>query len=347
MTIIITLLIFCAHATYLQACLTYCSNKVDYVCGTNGITYLNECHLKCATRHVPGLKIAYDGLCGHTECTYLGEKHRINEEFVSKDCKRCTCSSFFITSLKCKPLCPEPITCEGNRQLQVTDKPNDKRSDCICKSYTCVDKKKEEGGDGGCFSATSLVRNELGNTVLIKDVKIGDKVLAVDSTGQPVYSEVIMMLHRNPNAIVDDYIKINMANNKSITLSKYHLIPTTKRSEFIYSKDVKVQQSLKVFDESSNTFEIVTVASIERVSGKGYYAPLTYHGTIVVDDVYASCYASFPFHYFAHWAFSFYRNMYPYLAVSSKQVNAVDELHWYPKMLQYLTNGFNISPNSV
>ena len=62
-----------------------------------------------------------------------------------------------------------------------------------------------------------------------------------------------------------------------------------------YAQDVRVGDLLVQED----TGQEAEVMAISQYSSVGYYSPLTYEGTMVVDGYLASCYASFP-HYVAH-----------------------------------------------
>ena len=50
----------------------------------------------------------------------------------------------------------------------------------------------------------------------------------------------------------------------------------------------------------SSHIQSTQVNSIDTVRKQGVYAPMTQCGTIVVDNVLASCYASYPSHTIAH-----------------------------------------------
>ncbi|XP_047097325.1 turripeptide Lol9.1 [Schistocerca piceifrons] len=64
--ILLVALVACAHAQLGSVhcgvgCA--CSQGQQPVCGNNGVTYLNECELRCAQCDLPGLLLAYAGVC--------------------------------------------------------------------------------------------------------------------------------------------------------------------------------------------------------------------------------------------------------------------------------------------
>lgn len=48
-----------------------CQGKCEYVCGSNGITYGNDCILKCAQRRDPTIKKIADRKCGECVCPFI------------------------------------------------------------------------------------------------------------------------------------------------------------------------------------------------------------------------------------------------------------------------------------
>lgn len=46
-----------------------CSDVCDFVCGSDGLTYGNECTFKCAQQENPCLEKVKDGICGDCICT--------------------------------------------------------------------------------------------------------------------------------------------------------------------------------------------------------------------------------------------------------------------------------------
>jgi len=178
---------------------------------------------------------------------------------------------------------------------------------------------------------------------MLKYVKVGEKVLTMRGNGTPVYSEIIMFMHQNEKVHITDYVNLITDTGKSITLSDYHLIFVSK-TDTVFAKDVHVNQSVFVYEPSTRTFHLNKISSVAHVAAKGMYAPLTNEGTIVVDDVYASCYALFPSHRISHAVFSLWRFVYPYLGKGLPQTS---EYHWYADALRKSMNYLNIFPYSM
>ena len=203
-----------------------------------------------------------------------------------------------------------------------------------------------------CFPESATAQREDGRKVRMKDLKVGDRVLTLDRYQQPTYSEVTMMMHRQTNVTVADYIRLTTHANKTLTLSMYHLIPVSQpnssRTEFIFTKDVRPHfHRVLVYEDhggggGSTSQSLVT--SVEMVERRGAYAPLTNEGTIVVDDVYASCYASFPYHWVAHYVFYLWRTLYVLFSRIIDLSIQGDGFHWYPNFFRTALNAVPVLP---
>jgi hypothetical protein len=82
--------------------------------------------------------------------------------------------------------------------------------------------------------------------------------------------------------------------------------------------------------------DTIDLVEIENVSS--FSAPLTSHGTILVEDILVSCYAMIEDHFLAHSA------MFPFRLLSkimqtNKQSNGI---HWYPRLLYNLVYYSNL-----
>jgi len=206
-----------------------------------------------------------------------------------------------------------------------------------------------------CFPSTATVRHEDGRKVAMKDLRVGDRVLTLNHLHQPTYSEVSMIMDRQTKVSVTDYLRITTLTNKTLTLSMNHLLPVlapnATQQEFIFSKEVRPQyHEVYVFDDGGGGGSRVSkslVASVEVVGGVGAYAPLTMEGTIVVDDVFASCYASFPNHWVSHYVFIVWRTLYTLLSQlldMSLYQSLSDGVHWYPNFFRMTVNAFPVLP---
>ncbi|GBM65749.1 Indian hedgehog protein [Araneus ventricosus] len=219
---------------------------------------------------------------------------------------------------------------------------------------------KPESADGarsgGCFSANSTVQTETGRKRM-SELRIGDRVLVTSPQGDLEYSEVILFLDRNP---MDNrtYIAIQTESGAKITLTPGHLIftePDQRTADVTdlhatYAKNVQIGHYVYVVSRGKLTLERVRNIAVE--SEVGVYAPLTRHGTVVVNDVVASCYAMMHEQSLAHLAFMPVRLLHNFKQASVHALqklhfvkfrtanNTIEEhegIHWYATMLYHLS----------
>ncbi|XP_027878941.1 indian hedgehog signaling molecule a [Xiphophorus couchianus] len=220
---------------------------------------------------------------------------------------------------------------------------------------------------GGCFPGDAQVTIEGGRIKQMRDLLPGDRVLASSSTdvhAPLLYSPVVSFLDRQPNATRTSYV-IGTDGGHNITLTAAHLIFVTECSSRLTrsgqeetSQDTKlfgstwqrrghepgmrtvfaseVQPGQCVFTSSGRSKShprLSVVTFVEEQTSTGLYAPLTQHGSIVVNSVLASCYAAVDSHYLSHWVLAPLRLIYRITGHSQVQN---DGLHWYPWILQRL-----------
>lgn len=213
---------------------------------------------------------------------------------------------------------------------------------------------------GGCFSGDAEVILEDGVTKPMRDLRPGDRVLsssAAEGRGPLVYSPVLTFLDRRPN-ITSVFYTISTVAGHHITLTAAHLIyvtdctwnetragphPDSAREvgfsrdsglRIVFASEVRPGQCVLTSGGKAGspaTFSPVTLVRARR--SMGLYAPLTAHGSIVVNSVLASCYAAVDSHHLAHWALAPLRLFYTLMGPSGSQI---DGLHWYPWLLQRL-----------
>jgi hypothetical protein len=132
-----------------------------------------------------------------------------------------------------------------------------------------------------CFSSVSTVEVENKGTTLIKDIKVGEKVL----TGSNEYKPVYTVDHQNPRKPTN-FVQIHSTGNDSpLEMTASHLIYIHGQQDPIPASAVEVGHEL----QTVNGFpSIVTkISTIKRI---GLWNPITTDGTIVVDGVVASTY---------------------------------------------------------
>ena len=79
-----------------------------------------------------------------------------------------------------------------------------------------------------------------------------------------------------------------------------------------------------------------TVVDVIDIVKQGYIAPLTQEGTIIVNNIAASCYATINNHRIAHVALAPMRWWYSWFG-KEQYSNEIIGLHWFPKMLYEIT----------
>lgn len=195
---------------------------------------------------------------------------------------------------------------------------------------------------GGCFPGSSTVTLEDGTKRPVRDLQPGDRVLAADYEGNPVYTDFIMFIDRDASTSRIFYV-IETESGQKVTLTAAHLLfiaqnSTQPRMSAVFASQVRPGQKVFVFGRGQLT--PVTVKRIYTQRHEGSFAPVTAQGTVVVDQVLASCYAVIEDHRLAHWALAPVRLAHwasTLLFGSQPRASAQnDGVHWYSKLLYQL-----------
>lgn len=222
----------------------------------------------------------------------------------------------------------------------------------------------------GCFTGDSVVTTATGKKSM-KDLKVGESVLALAEDGQLRMSKVLLFLDRSATATTD-YVTLVTESGRSITATPTHLVLRWQKADGgqrsqqmwnanpVLAKRIGVNDTLLTVVHHGRGLQADRVVEVRRVQRRGLYAPLTVDGTVVVDDIVASCYAVLDSQRLAHWAFlparmaaaaraSFnavvWRLAHPLTPGAPE--NLVDNgdppegIHWYPRML-YAISGYII-----
>ena len=76
-----------------------------------------------------------------------------------------------------------------------------------------------------------------------------------------------------------------------------------------------------------------TITNITDVVKQGYVAPLTAEGTLIVNNIASSCYATINSHHVAHAAVAPMRWWYSLFGMSWKGSEEGEGIHWFAKIL--------------
>ncbi len=101
------------------------------------------------------------------------------------------------------------------------------------------------------------------------------------------------------------------------------------------AKNIRIGMNIYVMNENG-VLTTETIANVTDIVKQGYIAPLTEEGTLIVNNVAASCYATINSHYVAHAVLTPMRWWYGIFGVS-KESNEMIGVHWFTKMLYEMT----------
>ncbi|XP_056099645.1 indian hedgehog signaling molecule a [Rhinichthys klamathensis goyatoka] len=211
---------------------------------------------------------------------------------------------------------------------------------CSVKSENSVAAKT-----GGCFPASALVTIEDGSVVTMDRLQPGEKVLASsesDGSGMLIYSEVIAFLDRDPSAEKQFYT-IETDSGAKLSLTAAHLLFVSEGNcsgpvvsaelKSVFASDVLPGQCVVSTRGAGQQGHLSRVTRIQIQEDKGVFAPLTRHGTVVVNSVVSSCYAAVDQHWLAHWAFGPLRVLYNWGGPVGHQAVGI---HWYSSLLHWV-----------
>ncbi|KAG7165954.1 Desert hedgehog protein A-like [Homarus americanus] len=127
---------------------------------------------------------------------------------------------------------------------------------------------------GACFPAHARLTTPTGAHTTMDRLRTGDQVLAVDESGEVVPSTVLGFMDRRPQETAL-YVTLRTASGQNLTLSPNHVLfksaPNSSHPISVFGSDVNI----------------------------GAYVPLTKEGTLLVEGMMVSCYASYS-HSLAH-----------------------------------------------
>lgn len=179
---------------------------------------------------------------------------------------------------------------------------------------------------------------ENGARVALSDVRPGDRVLAMREDGSPTFSDVLIFLDRQPDGPRLFQVIETQDPPRRLTLTPAHLLftadnDTEPAAHFQATFASQVQPGQYVLVAGGPDLQPARVTAVSMHVALGAYAPLTKHGTLVVEDVVASCFAAVADHHLAQRAFWPLRLLHS-MAWGSWTLE--EGVHWYPQLLYRL-----------
>jgi len=144
-----------------------------------------------------------------------------------------------------------------------------------------------------CFHGSDMVNTkEYGTISMSRLAEVRDaQVLTRNDAGQLEYSSVRYWLHAQPN-LSAKFFTLRTESGQRLAISGEHLIYETdcqgNGGQAIYAKKVQVGRCLYVNQDGKLVESRVVEKGQEKLNG--IYSPITTTGSIVVNDVLASCY---------------------------------------------------------
>ncbi|XP_009951282.1 PREDICTED: indian hedgehog protein, partial [Leptosomus discolor] len=192
---------------------------------------------------------------------------------------------------------------------------------------------------GGCFPGRALATLEDGARMPLWALRPGQRVLAMDGAGRPTYSDFLAFLDKEPRALTSFHVIETREPPRRLALTPTHLLFVAENASApaarfrpTFASHVRPGHFVLVA-VAEGGWQPAEVVGVRDRRDMGAYAPLTRHGTLVVDGVVASCFALVQEQHLAQlafWPLRLYHSLVGWPGVQG------DGVHWYSGLLYRL-----------
>ena len=129
---------------------------------------------------------------------------------------------------------------------------------------------------------------------------------------------------------------------EEISLTPEHLIYVGNQT-YVQARHIVIDEHRLFVTDGTGPLKSSRIRSIDIVLEHGYATPITQHGTILVNNVSSSCYASVYRHRVGHAAMAPLRWMHQakqILGLMNRNETNTNGLHWYPRALNNIAHLF-------
>lgn len=183
-----------------------------------------------------------------------------------------------------------------------------------------------------CFPSDSIVDVLNVGPKRLSEVRVGSRVRVIDENNMIKYSPIIAFLHRDLNEHA--LYKQIRTKTAELHLSKRHLIER-RNDGFVWAETLRVNDEILVVSSNKTAWE--KIIEITELDKQGLMAPLTEQGTIIVNNVHASCYALVKYHSLGHIALAPFR-WYHRVFGQISDLNSTPILNYANVLLEFFQN---------
>ena len=192
-------------------------------------------------------------------------------------------------------------------------------------------KKEVEKESGGCYPASATFVDVAGRRRQMESLLLGEEVQVITNKGV-TSKPVITFIHRQPD-LFQKFMQITTLRYKKILkITEDHLIFVEKNGKeaAIPARDVKIGNMVYVKVGGQEMLQKDAVQGVTIVFERGVYAPVTLSGTILVNDVYTSCYFDVLSHVWFHRAMGAARAVYHLSPKMAEWISSIGEEDGFP-----------------